>query len=235
MPDTLPTMATTVLDREMYTEAEAARLLRLSPSTLHYWLEGGHRRGRTYQPVIRPEPRGGRPDVTWAEFVEATLLKQYRRDANVPMRELRSFIDVLRRSIGVAYPLAHRRPFVTSGRALMMDAQRQADLPGDWWLVAEASDQLTLLSTADAFYRRVIWDDDVAGGWRVAGEDSPVLIDPEVRFGRPQVAGISTEVLWEHNRAGEGDDEIAQAFGLGEAEVHWALAYELGNRTPRAA
>ncbi len=34
-----------VLDRELYTEAEAARLLRLAPSTLHWWLEGGERRG----------------------------------------------------------------------------------------------------------------------------------------------------------------------------------------------
>ncbi len=49
-------MTTTVLDREMYTEAEAARLLRVSPSTLHYWLEGGERRNKTYQPIIRLSP-----------------------------------------------------------------------------------------------------------------------------------------------------------------------------------
>lgn len=219
----------------MYTEAEAARLLRLSPSTLHYWLEGGVRRNRTYQPIIRPEPKGPRADVTWAEFVEASLLKQYRRDANVPMRELRTFVEVLRRSLDVPYPLAHKRPFVTSGRSLVMDAQRQADLPGDWWLVAEASNQLTLLSTADAFYRRVIWDDDVAGGWRIAGEESPVVIDPDVRFGRPQIAGISTEVIWEHKTAGESDEEIAEDFGLTEGQVYWALAYEADSRTSRAA
>lgn len=228
-------MTTTALDREMYTEAEAARLLRLSPSTLHYWLEGGVRRSRTYQPIIRPEPKGRRADVTWAEFVEASLLKQYRRDANVPMRELRTFVEVLRRSLDVPYPLAHKRPFVTSGRSLVMDAQRQADLPGDWWLVAEASNQLTLLSTADAFYRRVIWDDDVAGGWRIAGEESPVVIDPDVRFGRPQIAGISTEVIWEHKTAGESDEEIAEDFGLTEGQVYWALAYEADSRTSRAA
>ena len=50
----LAPMTTTVLDREMYTKAEAARLLRVSPSTLHYWLEGGERRNKTYQPIIRP-------------------------------------------------------------------------------------------------------------------------------------------------------------------------------------
>lgn len=56
------TMMTTVsvLDREMYAEAEAARLLRVAQSTLHYWLEGGERRGRTYRPVLRVEARGER-------------------------------------------------------------------------------------------------------------------------------------------------------------------------------
>jgi hypothetical protein len=58
-----------VLEREMYTEAEAARLLRVSQSTLHYWLEGGGRDGRHYKPVVRLQPTGRR-SVTWAEFVE---------------------------------------------------------------------------------------------------------------------------------------------------------------------
>jgi hypothetical protein len=65
-------MSQIVLEREMYTEAEAARLLRVPQSTLHYWLEGGQRRGKTYCPVIRIEPNGSRA-VSWAEFVEAGL------------------------------------------------------------------------------------------------------------------------------------------------------------------
>ena len=32
-----------LLEREVYTEAEASRLLRTPQSTLHYWLEGGRR------------------------------------------------------------------------------------------------------------------------------------------------------------------------------------------------
>jgi hypothetical protein len=33
-------VSVTILEREMYTEAAAARLLRVAPSTLHWWLEG---------------------------------------------------------------------------------------------------------------------------------------------------------------------------------------------------
>lgn len=69
----------------------------------------------------------------------------------------------------------------------------------------------------------------------MAGEDSPVRVDPSVRFGRPSVAGIRTEVIWEHYEAGEGENEIAQSFDLTEDFVRYALAYELTSRTKRAS
>ena len=48
-------MAPSVLDRELYDEALAAEVLGVPRPTLHYWLEGGERRGRTYAPVLRPK------------------------------------------------------------------------------------------------------------------------------------------------------------------------------------
>ena len=50
----------------MYTGAGAARLLRVAPATLHYWLEGGIRSGRTYKPVIRG-PAPAPACVRWAD------------------------------------------------------------------------------------------------------------------------------------------------------------------------
>lgn len=141
----------------MYSEAEAARLLRVSQSTLNYWLEGGRRRGKTYEPVIRPEPRGGRAPVTWAEFIEAGLLRQYRQDLGVAMAELRAFIDRLRSDLGVRYP----RPFA-SGRDLVMEAQEESGLSSDLWLVSNAQGRLMLLPPGEQFVRRVDWDGDRA-------------------------------------------------------------------------
>ncbi len=120
-----------VLEREMYSEAEAARLLNVAQGTLHYWLDGGERRGRTYLPVIRREPRGERR-VTWAEFVEAGLLREYRRTHRIPMVELRLFIDQLRHDFQVPYPLAHLRPY-TSGKSLIYDAQGGMGLDTEFW------------------------------------------------------------------------------------------------------
>jgi uncharacterized protein (DUF433 family) len=218
-----------VLDREMYSEAEAARLLRVAQSTLNYWLEGGIRRGRTYKPILRTEPRGDR-SVTWAEFIEAGLLREYRRTHQVPMAELRAFIDRLRDDLGVPYPLAHRRPYVAD-RKLLLEAQTAAGLDADFCLVAEVSGQLILTPPSQFFVDRVDWDGDVALGWRPHDDRrSPVRMTPEVRFGRPAVRGVSTDVLWEHAEAGEDIDELAKAFDLSPDDVHWALAYETSLR-----
>lgn len=84
-----------------------ARLLRVAPSTLHWWLDG---RPPRYRPVIRVEPTGSR-HLTWAEFVKASLLRACRREHEVPLKELRDFSDRLRDEYQVPYPLADRRPY----------------------------------------------------------------------------------------------------------------------------
>jgi uncharacterized protein (DUF433 family) len=219
-------LTVTVLDREMFSEVEAARLLRVPQGTLHYWLEGGTRRGKQYRPIIREEPRGSRT-VTWAEFVEAGLLRQYRRERNVPMAELRAVIDKLRAELNVPYPLAHEEPFVGAGRQLVREIQDDVGLDPDFFLVAIAREQLVLTSASAAFVERVRWNNGIAAGWRPhADPESPVVIAPDQRFGKPMVHGISTEVLWEHDDAGEDIDEIADDYGLKPNDVRWALSYE---------
>lgn len=189
-----------ILDREMYSEAGAARLLPVAPSTLHYWLEGGVQRSKTYLPILRVEATGSR-SVTWAEFVD-----------------------------DLPYPLAHHQPFV-SGRQLVYEAQQGAGLAPEFYLVAAASGQYLLTPASDSYLKRVTWHDDVATAWRPHDDPaSPVRVDPEVRFGRPAVRGISTEILWEQSESGADVQELSEAFDLDGSDVRWALAYEHSRR-----
>ncbi|MEU9509331.1 DUF433 domain-containing protein [Micromonospora sp. NPDC048170] len=48
---------------------------------------------------------------------------------------------------------------------------------------------------------------------------------PDVRFGRPSIKGISTEVLWEQDEAGLDVEETAETYQLDVPDVRWALAY----------
>jgi uncharacterized protein (DUF433 family) len=228
-------MTVAVLDREMYTLSEGARLLNMSPTTLWWWLDGGERGGRHYRPVIRPEPTGVRT-VTWAEFVEAGFLRQYR-SKEVPLRELRAFIRQLRDDFGTPYPLAHSRPFVGDGMRLVLAAQDEVGLEPDFCLVAVVGHQRLLLTApSDAFLTRVDWDQDVASAWRPHDDPrSPVRISPQVRYGSPAVGSISTSVIWEHLEGDESFAEVANQFDLTINDVRWAHAYETSARTAKAA
>lgn len=212
----------------MYTEAEAARLLRLAPATLHYWLEGGERRNKIYKPIIRAEATGSNR-VTWAEFIEAGLIRQYRRVHQVPMTELRAFIEHLRDRSGIPYPLAHAQPFI-SGRELVVEAQEQAHLTGEFTLVAPVNGQYLLLAPAEAFLARVTWSDgQTAAGWRPDDRsDSPVTINPDVRFGSPSVGGISTKILYEMSQT-EDEGDLADTYGLSISHLRWAVSFEMAN------
>lgn len=218
-----------MLDREMYTEAAAARLLRVAPSTLHYWLEGGNQNNRTYRPVIRIEPKGPGAAVTWGEFVESAVLREYRQTLLVKLQELRGFIDRMRDEFSVPYPLADRRPYVGPGRKLMIDLQGRSELDPDFCLVAVVNGQTVLTAPGDEFFKRVDWSRDEPARWRppAADELSPVRVDPLKRFGRPAVSGVSTEAIAGELEAGASAEEVARDFGLDIAAVRWAQSYEL--------
>lgn len=238
-----------MLDREMYSEAEAARLLGVHQQTLHYWLEGKKWRGHDWKPAIRVEPTGQRT-LTWAEFVEAGLLSQYRKE-NVPLEEVRRFISVLREETGSPYPLATARPWAV-GQRLVVQAQIESGLSREYWLYAPVDNQLVMdlkgagstkgtVHTSDDFEpmelaptRDFLDRVEFAGGeailWHPAGKDSPVVIDPDRRFGQPSVAGISTSVINEYAESGYGHDEIAEEFNLTMRDVEMAVAYELSNK-----
>ena len=221
-------MATSDLDRELYPVGEAARLLRVPPSTLRWWLEGRTVRGKQYPPVIREEAtRSGL--VTWGEFVEAGYLKEYR-SRSVPLPELRRFIDELRRELQIRYPLAHLQPYVSAHRRLVLELQKTAGLPPEFGLVLEVtSGQLLLGRAAESFIEHVEFSeegDNSAVRVFPVGKESPVVIDPRRSFGAPSIRGVRTEALAELIDAGEPAEGVAEDFDLPVELVKAAVAYE---------
>lgn len=217
-------MALTVLDRPLYSYPEAARLLRVPTETLRRWLEGATRAGVVYPPVIRPEPTGS-DAVTWGEFVEAGLLRGYRAKS-MPLQKMRPFIEKAREQFQVPYPLAHFKPMIDDQK-LVYELQQEADLSPELYLVNAEDDQMLWAEPVSEFLEKVEFD---PGGsvkrFFPFGLSTPVVIDPEVSFGIPQIKGVRTELVAESVAAGESEDEAALSWGLGKSEVGAALQWE---------
>lgn len=99
--------------------------------------------------------------------------------------------------------------------------------------MAVVRDRPLLTPAAESFFDRVTWDGDLAAAWRPHEDQrSPLRMQPDLRFGKPAVGGISTEILWEHIEAGDDVDDVASAFDLTRDDVRWALSYETAARAP---
>ena len=216
-----------LLNRPLYEYTQASRLLGVPPSTLLWWLEGREPR---HAPVLRQQSTGSKV-MTWGEFVEARYLAAYRR-RDVPLQQIRRFIAVLREETGAEFPLAMERPWIGSGKRLLLTASEQSDLDPEFRpLYVPVTGQLLLTPAAQAFLDVVEFSpgdgaDGVVHRLRPAGQKSPVVIDPNLRAGLASVGGISTVALKELVDAGESIESVAEDFDLGLDETIAALEFE---------
>lgn len=217
-------MAVTTLDRHLYSVGEAARLLGVPSQTLRRWLEGATISGRSYPPVIRPAPTGTET-VTWGEFVEAGLLRGYRKK-DVPLQKMRPFIERTRTHFGIPYPLAHHKPLVEN-RELVYRFQVEEGLDPKLWLVRAKDEQIQFAPPIQQFLEEVDFDEEgpVERLYPI-GRSSPVVIDPSIAFGIPQIRGVRAELLAESVAAGETREAAAASWGVTPEEVDAALVWE---------
>src|SRR5205807_1207784 len=128
------------------------------------------------------------------------------------------------------YPLAHFKPLVDRpAHDLMVELKQLQDrvkLQEDLTLVRTVSGQLVWNEPMREFLEKV--DFDPAGvGRRMLplGRQEPVVIDPEVAFGVPQIRGVRTEIVAEAIAAGESQAQVAQSYGLTPDEVMAAVRW----------
>ena len=175
----------------------------------------------------------GEEVVTWGEFVETRLLAEYR-DRGVPLARMRPVVERLRRKLGVKYPLAHARPFV-SNRELVAEVQDAVGLDDRLRIVEVLrTGQFELAYESRSFWEAVEWepsvagtiDDSIAARVHVLGRQSPVVLDPLRSFGAPSVGSVRTDVVAEEVRAGTALAFVATGFGITLREAAAAVEYE---------
>jgi hypothetical protein len=133
------------------------------------------------------------------------------------------------RAVG-AHPLVHQQPYVGSGRRLLVEAQKEAGVRADYKHVAPVGGQLLLLPPAEAFVKKVVWDQDPLVRWQLH-------TDPKSLFAStPRSASVvrpsaGSAPRWSGSvEADESFDEVADEFELTADEVRSAYAYEVSAR-----
>ena len=213
-------------ERPTYAIAEAARYCGISPQSVARW-----RAGYTYPTLMGPRRSGpltgGRPTglLTFTELIEVKVVAAARK-AGVTMR-------AVRRAITAAQGAYGERPlmtvsFSTDGRELFT-RELEADGPTRYVNLSRYG-QVAWEHIRDVL-RDLEYDDEtgLALRWFPVGKDLPIVIDPQVSFGRPYVLhkGVSTDAVLSRFRARESLEGIADDLDLTQDEAEAALRFEL--------
>jgi len=218
-----------IRNQPAYGLAEAARYLKLPAATLRSWVVGrtysAVEKVRTFQPLIKPAKKS--PSVlSFYNLVEAHVLRSFRTEHGVAIRELRKAIRFAEDKLQIERLLLSDDLRTHAGNVFL-------DKYGEL-ISLNKSGQLALRKLLEEHLKRVEWD-----SWKfpvrlypyVSPEpsaDRAIVIDPTIAFGRPVIsrAGISTGAIVGRIDAGETVRDVAEDYELTMAEIEDAVLYE---------
>lgn len=210
--------------------AEAARYIRIAPTTLRSWVVGRDYPKRAgvarFQPLIRL-PDVDRAELSFANLVEAHVLRALRAEHAVSIKDVRSALDYAEKALGIKDLLLNPALRTDAGNVFL---DRYGEL-----INLSKSGQLAMKKLLEAHLRRIDWGPTqtpsrlypfIRGDYVDAPK--PIAIDPLIAFGRPVILrkGVSTSAIADRIDAGETVNELAQDYDLEPREVEEAVVYE---------
>jgi uncharacterized protein (DUF433 family) len=222
--------ASVLQDAPAYPLGEAARYVRLAPTTLSSWLYGrpyptAKGIGR-FEPLIRPADSKRRL-LSFNNLVEAHVLRALRTTHRMELKPIRSAITYAERHLGIDRLLLSRE-LLTDRQSVFLEHYGEL-------INLSHSGQVTLRVLLNAYLQRIDRDDSgmplrlfpFVRGESDAGPKH-IAIDPAIGFGRPIVRsrGVSTHAIVDRIDAGESVADVATDYGLAQQEVEEAIVYE---------
>ena len=163
--------------------------------------------------------------LTYLQLIEVAVVASFKR-AGLSLPAIRRARAFAAASFGSDHPFAEYR-FKSDGKVLLADLDQLEGAAGADKLVnVNRKGQLEWAAVIGSRLQEFDYEGDLAIRWRLAGEGSPVAIDPRVSFGAPAIRGRPTWVFRDRWLAGEPMDETARDFGLKLSDVKAALEFE---------
>jgi uncharacterized protein (DUF433 family) len=216
-----------------YHASEAARLLALPVSTVKAWCFGQSYQGprgerKRFKAVIESaDPR--RRLLSFANLCELHILGSITRAHRIPLRKVRIGIEFVKRELGSVRPLLSEQ-FRTNGLDLFLEHAGQlvsVTQDGQTAMRGEFERALSRIERgpAGAPVRLFPYSRSTIGR---STQPAVVAIDPRVGFGRPILlrAGVRTEVIADRFAAGDSPKDMAEDYGVQEADILEALRFQ---------
>ena len=202
-----------------YHVRDAARYAGVSVGTIHNW----QRAQNDFVPALAA--REERFSLSFLQLVELRFVSAMR-EAGIKLRAIRAAREYLAKAFKTEFPFADLR-LKHNGQNIIVDLEEtEGPVFRDIVLIADRGGQYSWKDIIGRKFDEFEYVDTIARRWYVGGKGSPILIDPHIAFGAPQVRGIPTWVIQNRHSGGESSKEIAEDFGLTQKLVKQALSFE---------
>ncbi|PZV22117.1 MAG: hypothetical protein DCF21_00805 [Leptolyngbya sp.] len=215
-----------------YSYVDAARYLKIPVDTLRSWV-----RGRSYQtsqgkrfsePLIRL-PGEDAKALSFINLVEAHVLRAIRVEHRVRLDQIRIALNFISQELGYAHPLVREDLLKTDGQSIYVEHLEML-------LDASKRGQIAIRETLEIYLTRIEVDEQGIASRLFPflhhnRRDDPkvIVIDPNISFGRPVIAGtgIPTQVLADRYEAGDSVELLAMDYASDRSLIQTAIDYEL--------
>lgn len=216
-----------------YTFRELALSLRMPESTLRAWTRGQ----AGFEALLRiPRDPRGVFELSFYNLIEIYVLAQLRKAHGMSMPQVRRSMAVLAGALKTEHPIIDAEFFVYGNRLYAEHGDRTVNLTrpeGQYFFADAMKDLLTRVDKGPMGYERFYPKLPNRQGV-VTERYRPIVVDPEVTFGRPRIAGtgIPTEIIADRRRGGDSLKFIAEDLNISVTKVRQALEFE---KVPTAA
>jgi len=205
-------------DLAAYSIAEAARYLKIPPTTLRPWVAGREypkRKGSSFFALLIATPEEHPPRLSFNNLVEAYVLRALRTQHGVSIDAVRKAIDFAAKGYSVGWLLLSPKLYTGAGDLFLEKYGQLVNLT--------KSGQLAMKKILEAHLKRIELDQT----------DLPIRFYPFVAsdarraFGRPIVSrrGVSIAAIVDRIDAGETVEAVARDYDLEREEVEEAVIY----------
>jgi uncharacterized protein (DUF433 family) len=217
-----------LIERGLYTVADAGRLLRINPQKIRGWIAGYTRTKE--EPILKNEIGwlDGSLAFSFTNLMEIRFIQHFSA-LKVRVASIREMAREAERILSHPHPFATRTVFQTDGRKIFariakaMDDPKLYDLQSRNWAMLEVIEQ----SLHDGMSYDATGD---AQSWLPRLEFPNIIVHPRIAFGHPALKdeGISTRVLYEAFQAEKDDfQSVAQWYGVSADRVRDAVRFEI--------
>lgn len=207
----------------VYTFAEAAKLLRVKPATLRYWI------GELQDtPPLFHRKFPDKPILAFADLMELHFVKMFL-DHDVSFQAIRKAANAAAKKFKTNYPFTVKR-FDTDGREIFATLKSNET---DKILVEHLQHgQYVFAKLIRPFFKKLDYrqtDNEIERYWPLR-KSGRVVLDPTRRFGEPIDAetGVPISVILDAVHAGGGQDvpQVANWFEIPVEAVKAAIRFE---------